>query len=158
MKRIGYYLLAIGCCASGALLWWSLALRSAYAQANDLADPQFIARLIPSSSASSNPSDDFESYSDGVAVNGLNGGLNWNGPYVDRAGYFGVQSSDDFESYTDAASVNGLSAGNGWNGSYVDRTGVLGVQASDDLESYSDGASVNGLNGGTGWGGSFVDR
>src|ERR1051326_627333 len=101
-------------------------------------------------------SDDFESYSDGAAVNGLNGSTGWAAAYVDRNGLFGLQAGDDMDSYTDGASVNGLNLGNGWTGAYVDRDGLFGLKANDDMDSYTDAASLNGLNGGTGWTGAYV--
>ena len=65
--------------------------------------------------------DDFESYTDAVNAEGLNGGSYWNGAYVSRNGLLGMQSSDDMESYSDTAAVNALNAGAGWNGAYLDR-------------------------------------
>lgn len=64
--------------------------------------------------------DSMESYSDGVAVNGLNGGTSWAGAYVDLSGLFGVQAYDSMETYSDGAAVNGLNGGNGFAGAYVD--------------------------------------
>lgn len=65
--------------------------------------------------------DDMESYTDLVAVNGLNGGTGWLAAYADRAGNVGLQAVDDMESYTDLAAVNGLNGGIGWAAAYVDR-------------------------------------
>ncbi len=66
--------------------------------------------------------DDFESYSDGASLNGLNGGAgDWEGAYVDGISYLGVIASDDMESYSDAATVDSLNGGTGWNGAYVSR-------------------------------------
>lgn len=65
--------------------------------------------------------DSFESYSDGVVVNGLNGGDGWDGAYVDRGGDLGIQGYDDFESYSDASPVNGLNGGSGFSGPFIDR-------------------------------------
>jgi len=103
------------------------------------------------------PFDNAESYTDGAALNGLNGGSGFAGAYVDRAAITGIQQYDDVESYTDGAALDGLN-GAGWPGAYVDRVNFTGVKALDTFESYSDGASLNGLNGGSGWGGAFVDR
>jgi len=103
------------------------------------------------------PNDDFEGYTNGAALNGLNGGSGFTGAYVDSPGLTGIQQSDDFESYTDGAALNGLNGG-GWPAAYVDRVGLYTAGSSEDFESYTDGASLNGLNGGSGWTGPFVDR
>lgn len=66
--------------------------------------------------------DDMESYSDGAALNGLNGGTGFAAAYVDRNGLFGVQAYDSMESYSDGAAVAGLNGGNGFSAAYVDRT------------------------------------
>lgn len=64
--------------------------------------------------------DNFESYSDGSAVNTLNGGLLWNGAWVDRSNAFGnLDIMEDFESYSDGASITGQSGGSGWNNVWV---------------------------------------
>ena len=47
--------------------------------------------------------DDIETYTNGVALSGLDGGSIWLGPYVDRNYYLGLQTLDDIESYTDLA-------------------------------------------------------
>ena len=107
-------------------------------------------------SAPTFPNDDFESYTNGVSLSGLNGGFFWNGAWVSRSP--GIYSSDDFETYTDAVDVNGLNQGDGWVAAFVVRRSPTGIWANDNLESYSDAASVNGLNGGSYWGGAFVDR
>lgn len=71
--------------------------------------------------------DDMESYTELVALNGLDGGsgtrlvYGFTGPYVDRANHFGLKALDDMESYTVSAAVNGLNGGSGFNGPYVDR-------------------------------------
>ena len=104
------------------------------------------------------PNDSFESYTNNVTVNALDGGSHWNGAYVDRFAPTGIYDLDYLESYSDAAAVNGLNGADlGFNnGAYVDRDGLFGIKANDDLESYSDGVSVNALNGGSDWGGAFV--
>lgn len=70
--------------------------------------------------------DDFESYTNGAALNGLNGGTGWCNslavqPYVDRTAYLGMLAQDDFESYANNAALLGLNGGTGaWNGAYGD--------------------------------------
>jgi len=66
--------------------------------------------------------DTMESYSDGVDVNALAGGSNWNGAFVDRSNALGIQSFDTMETYADGVNLNGLSGGNGWPAAWVDRT------------------------------------
>lgn len=114
-------------------------------------------------SSSAGPSiraqDDFEGYSDGVQVHGLNGGTGWAAAWVDHL--IGISDQDDFEAYADLSAVNGLNGGNiGWAGPWVDRTNNTAnlIKAQDDLESYSDTAAVNGLSGGSDWGAAWVDR
>ena len=100
-------------------------------------------------------SDTMESYSNGVPVNGLNGGNKWAGPFVDRSNYIGVSSYDTMEEYTNGAAVDGLN-GFVWNGPYADRTNYTGVRASDTFESYGTGSGIGGLNGGTGFAGAYT--
>lgn len=60
--------------------------------------------------------DDFESYTDGANLLGLNGGWYW------KTAYFLVpsfQGLEDFESYTDGANLSGLNGGTGWTGAYA---------------------------------------
>lgn len=60
--------------------------------------------------------DDFDSYTDGVDLGGLNGGTGWNSAYVSRS----VESAlDNFDSYADTADLNGLNGGDNWNAAYV---------------------------------------
>lgn len=63
--------------------------------------------------------DDFESYSGTVAVNGLNGGSGWIEIWINR--FDQPVSSDDFESYGSNVPVNGLNGGVNWNDAYVAR-------------------------------------
>ncbi len=121
----------------------------------DLRDVAFLGQ---SAAVLINPFDDVESYASPATLNGLNGGLNWAGAYVDRPSVTGVQSGDDMESYADSVVLNGLNGGNWTAGAYADRTGFLGIQTLDDVESYSGATAMNGLNGGTGWAGAYVDR
>jgi hypothetical protein len=69
--------------------------------------------------------DDAESYSASATLNGLNGGTNWFGAYVDSGIYLAIGATDDMESYTATASLNGLNGGTNynasWGGAYVDR-------------------------------------
>ena len=69
--------------------------------------------------------DDMESYSVSAAVNGLNGGTNWYGHYVDNYPGIGLGTGDDMESYTVGNALNGLNGGTAWftfwGGAYVDR-------------------------------------
>ena len=119
-------------------------------------DPAFLFRCIRGI-----PSDNFESYADGVDLNGLMGGKNeWAGvnPYVARDNFAGVKSEDDFESYSDGADLDALNGGTGWTGAYEARETFTGIKGFDDMESYSDGAGIDGLNGGTGWTGAYVGR
>lgn len=67
------------------------------------------------------PQDSMETYTSGVALNGLNGGATWNGAYAARVNYLDVYQLDTMESYTNGALVNGLNGGTGWGGSYVAR-------------------------------------
>lgn len=50
------------------------------------------------------PFDDMESYTDLAALNGLNGGTGWSGPYVDRQLYF--DPNDEATSWADHAVVH----------------------------------------------------
>lgn len=107
-------------------------------------------------------SDSFDSYGDGLSLDGLGGGedadaYGFSGPYVDRFGNLGLKMYDTFEGYTNGAALNGLNGGN-WSGAYVDRVGDLSTKASDDMESYADSSTLNGLNGGSGFSGPYVDR
>lgn len=113
--------------------------------------------------------DDAESatYTDTIAVNGLNGGCWWGGAYVDKLGNVSLKSYDSMESYADAADVNDLNGGSTafpFGGAYVDKVGDKGVWAYDNMESYTDNDAVNGLNGnttilhGTTFNGAYVDR
>lgn len=106
------------------------------------------------------PSDDFESYADGVQLNTLNLGFKWNAAWVDRFNPVGIYEQDTFDSYVDGVAVNGLSGGElGWSAAWVDRAGLLGIKDQEDFEGYADGASVNGLSGGNlGWSAAWVDR
>jgi hypothetical protein len=69
--------------------------------------------------------DDMESYTATANVNGLNGGTNWYGPYVDDYPGIGLGTGDDMESYTVGNALNGLNGGTAWftfwGGAYVDR-------------------------------------
>lgn len=107
------------------------------------------------------PNDDFESYTAAAAANGLNGGLNWSGPYVDSALPTGIQARDDVEPYSDAAALSGLNSGTGWGGAFADRDTPSLIKAWDSMESYSDTTALNGLSGHSSvftWGGAFIDR
>lgn len=102
------------------------------------------------------PQDDIESYSNGVLLDGLNGGIGWIGAYEARNNFMGVQATDDMESYTNGADLNGLNGGSmDWIGAYVARDNYLGLKSQDDMESYTNGANLDGLNGGTGWIGAY---
>jgi hypothetical protein len=65
--------------------------------------------------------DYFESYGDGLAMAGLNGGEGWAGAWVDPALYNGLKGQDDFESYGDDVAMAGLNGGSGWVGAWVDK-------------------------------------
>lgn len=105
------------------------------------------------------PRDDMESYSNGVLLDALDGGVGWTGAYVARTNFMGVQAVDDIESYSNGADLDGLNGGTmDWTGAYVARINFLGLKAQDDMESYSNGANLNGLNGGVGWTGAYVAR
>lgn len=67
------------------------------------------------------PYDPLETYTDGVQLNTLNDGYNWNGSFVSKNSLLGIQSSDDMESYTDTDGLNGLNGGTTWNGAFVSR-------------------------------------
>lgn len=64
------------------------------------------------------PFDYFEQYSNGDAVTGLDGGVDWSCSYDAHDPLKHTYAFDDFESYTDGAAVAGLNAGTGWSGSY----------------------------------------
>lgn len=73
------------------------------------------------------PGDDFESYTDGVVLNGRNQGwggtngfvINWDSVYNARSNYAALQAYDDMEAYTDGENVAGLTGGSGFSGGYV---------------------------------------
>lgn len=96
------------------------------------------------------PYDSEESYTVGVQVNGLNGGSNWPGYYVDSTSYASLQTNDDMESYSVSADLNGLNGGTSWGGSYASSDNAFTLKDYDDMESYTNGAALNGLIGGTG--------
>lgn len=115
--------------------------------------------------------DPFEGYAVGADLNGLNGGYNFAGAFVERWNWVGSPLGfDTFETYTVGAALNGLNGEvvaydyGGWNGAYIDRTAYLGAVAIDTFESYSVGANLDTLNGGTGyatcggWNGPYVSR
>lgn len=105
------------------------------------------------------PQDDMESYSGGVLLDSLDGGINWTGPYVSRTNFMGVQAVDDIESYTNGVNLDSLNGGSmDWTGAYVARDNYLGVKSDDDMEAYADLANVDGLNAGNGWTGAYVAR
>lgn len=64
--------------------------------------------------------DTMQSYANGAALNGLNGGTGWcrTAAYVDRTAYLGLQALDTMESYTNGANLVGLNGGTGWAGAY----------------------------------------
>lgn len=95
--------------------------------------------------AVADPYDNMESYSDGVLLHGLNGGVGWPGPYVSRTNYAGSSVNDDMESYTDGVALSGLNGGTGWPAAYVDR--VLYFDPNDEATSWADHAVIH--NGGT---------
>lgn len=116
-----------------------------------LLDPAFIAQL-----SSGLIRDNMESYANGVAVNGSNGGVRWLGnAYVDEPNFLGVMARDAMEDYANGSSLDGLELGVGWElldpsqQAYSDNENETGLKASDTMESYSNGASLNSLNGGT---------
>ena len=71
--------------------------------------------VIPPNPLGTNPYEDWESYTVGVDVNGLNGYWNWAGPWVV---FNMLVDFDDFESYTVGANVAGLNGGYGWTSAY----------------------------------------
>jgi len=102
------------------------------------------------------PMDNFESYTDGSNLSGLNAGV-WGGAYVVRS--LGITDQENFESYTDGVSVNGLGGGSlGWSAAFVARDTPFGLKSSEDYESYTDTANLNSLNGGVGWLAAFISR
>lgn len=64
--------------------------------------------------------DTFETYTNGAALNGLNGGsTGWcAGGYVDRTAYLGLQALDTMQSYANGANLLALNGGTGWGGAY----------------------------------------
>ena len=66
-----------------------------------LRDPAFLARGSSGPPGSSVPFDDIESYSSGVSLDGLNGGVNWSGAYIDRQLY--EDPNDEATSWADFA-------------------------------------------------------
>jgi hypothetical protein len=63
--------------------------------------------------------DDFESYTDGEALNGLNGGTGWTDVWVNRSD--APPAQDDFESYLNGAALNALNGGLSWGDAYAAR-------------------------------------
>jgi uncharacterized repeat protein (TIGR01451 family) len=61
--------------------------------------------------------DDFESYSNGNDLNGLDGNLGWSTPFVSHS--WGEPAYDDIESYTATTELNGLSGGSGWADGFI---------------------------------------
>lgn len=113
--------------------------------------------------------DTFESYSNMVELDALNGGFNWGGAYESRTNAFGITSYDTFEFYSAAEDLDSLNGGFSWNGGgYVAREGYTGVKSVDTFEDYSAATDLDGLdNAGdpsyTGdqdraWGGEYVAR
>lgn len=62
------------------------------------------------------PYENFESYTVGDNLNGLNADWNWAGPWVVIDD---LRAIEDFESYTVGASLNTLNGGTGWAGAWV---------------------------------------
>jgi len=118
-----------------------------------LFDLAFLARTT---SAVAQTLDDFESYTPGQFLNGLNGGTGWDGAWVGRHGATGFLASDDFEAAA-LGSLSGQNTGIGWDGAWVTRTGANGLLAEDTFEAATLGG-LNGQNTGTGWGGAWVSR
>ena len=79
--------------------------------------------FLASTAIASAPIENFESYSDGVALNGLSGGSGWGGAWVARTSgvFLGTTEIEDFESYADGANLDGLNSGTGWGGAWVAR-------------------------------------
>ncbi len=110
--------------------------------------------------------DSFEGYSYGVFLNGLNltstgisNSAYFNGPYIDKTGFVGLQAFDSMETYAANSLLDTLNGGSGWSGSFVDRTSAFNyILSLDTMESYTVSSSLDGLNGGTGWNGAFVSR
>lgn len=67
----------------------------------DLRDTAFLGQSV---ALTGPPFDDIESYSSGVALNGLNGGIGWAGPHVDRLLY--LDPNDEATSWADYAVVH----------------------------------------------------
>lgn len=102
--------------------------------------------------------DDFESYTSGVFVLGLNGGTGWLIPYIDKQASYGVINIDNYENYQIDINLSGLNSGIGWLGAYFDKGGIVQMVSFDDFESYSNSVNISGLNGGTGWLGAYFDK
>lgn len=103
--------------------------------------------------------DNMESYTNGIVLDGLNGGERWKAAYYDKPNAFGVWSHDTIESYTDGVELDGLNGLYGFSSSYADRIGNLGIRSRDSFTSYTDGVSVDGLNGGElSWNTAYSDR
>lgn len=112
------------------------------------------------------PNDDFEDYTDGEALNGLDGGedgnnvfvIEWTSVYVDRNLFMGLQAMDDMESYSNSDPLQGLNNGSGFSAAYEDHVVYTGRKGEDDMESYADTAALDGLNGGIDWVSAYVNH
>lgn len=100
--------------------------------------------------------DDFEEYTAGDSLDGLNGGTGWGAAWDSHDGAAGLLSMETFEEYADGG-LNGENGGLGWSAAWVSRDSFTGLLASEDFESYALGG-LNGENGGTGWNGAWVSR
>ena len=89
-----------------------------------------LAFLAPKGTPPQNiPGDDFESYTDGALLNGLDGGwcgdnvydICWDTPWTARSNFAALQSYDDFDEYADGANLAGLTGGTGFSGAYAVR-------------------------------------
>jgi hypothetical protein len=99
--------------------------------------------------------DTMSAYSNGIAVDTLNGGVGWTSIYVDRANALGLVCNDTFAQDNNGDNLNGEVGGN-WGFAFVDRTNFAQDYNYDSLSSYSNGQALAGLNGGTiGWNGVY---
>lgn len=99
--------------------------------------------------------DSFEKYDapqSPTITQSLNAGNAFNGPWVDKINFLGMQAVESFESYTNFTGANG---GFGFTVGWTERENFTGVTANENFETYTDGANVVGSNAGTGWSGAW---
>jgi len=90
------------------------------------------------------------------AVNGLDRGRRWRGPYNDKNQPFGIYFMDTMGFYANGAALNGLNAFS-WFSPYVDKNfSYLRLLANDSMAGYPAGR-IAGLNSGSGFLGPYIE-